>query len=225
MTQPAEPQFICPACNHAQTLPPLPLIDADADPALKRKLLEGKHPTHRCEKCGKLARPNTELVYLDATARLLVWCVPDRDDTRTEPELPDAVRESLDRAASRFTLRRVDSIVELVEKVLIHEEGMDDRLIEALKLVVGSQLTRDGHLLPSPLRFGGRNLKEDGATTLDLVAVTSKGVQALSGPFEEMYEELAARLAGEMIVTRPTAGVFARIGTATAREMLKRAQD
>lgn len=225
MSQAPALSFLCPSCGRPQSPPPVPLLNADATPELKRQLMEGRYPVHRCGHCHQFARVNAEMVYADVTARLVVWAAPDVNDTRAVPAIPDALRDSLDRAIGLYTLRRVESMIELIEKVLIHEEGMDDRLVEALKLVVGAQLAREGRPPDAPLLFGGRNRRTDGTTALDLVCVTDKGVQSLAGPFEAMYEELAARLAGGLIVTRPPPGVFARVGPTLARELLKQAQD
>src|SRR5262249_49763575 len=113
-------------------------------PHFQEQLLERRLLKMSCPRCGAVHLHFDRFMWTDLPGRLCVIVMDDNDRAdwpRLEPEAreaiavpfsegPAAVRE-LGRA---LTIRLVFGLEELREKVLCRIHGLDDRLVEALKL-------------------------------------------------------------------------------------------
>ena len=121
----------CPECRHEQPYSAWGFIEAAQNPELKEKLLAGALTRLVCAKCGAERDALYPLLYHDARNRLAIWLLPgddmpdDEDDT-ARPSLPDVV--------ASYHFRLVRSLNALKEKVVIADAGLDDRVVELLKI-------------------------------------------------------------------------------------------
>ncbi len=123
MTQVKTFPFTCPRCGHAELLPEYSSINAEESPELKERILDGSLFSFTCSHCGYSALIRYECVYADQKHQLLIHLPED-------PDHPDLSREQ---DYPGWRIRRVNDPNELMEKILIFEEGLDDRAVELEK--------------------------------------------------------------------------------------------
>lgn len=115
--------FTCPKCRHTETIPEYSAINPEESPELKERILDGSLFSFTCSHCGFSALIRYECVYADPKHKLLIHLPED-------PDHPDLSREQ---EYSGYLIRRVSDPNEMMEKILIAEEGLDDRAVELEK--------------------------------------------------------------------------------------------
>lgn len=183
MSQTKDTTVTCKACSHEQSFKMWTSVNVTLDPDLKQKLLDHSLTTSRCEQCGHTTNVKHSLLYHDMQANLMIWMVPDEKDSGALPPLAASM------AADGFVLRRVASLNGLIEKVRIAEDGLDDRLVEVLKLVLQDKL-------PEEQKQGKLHLLydqtiEDAGTgpQISFAVFTGKGTSSLVAP-KQVYDRL-----------------------------------
>ncbi|NCA99951.1 MAG: hypothetical protein EOM70_11315, partial [Clostridia bacterium] len=108
------------------------------DPDLREKLLRKTLQSLDCRNCGNATLIASPLTYLDQDHGLLIECRPDLtpaelenrlSQLRKEPELAGVL-------AGDSCLRLVAAMNDLIEKIHIREQQLDDRVLEIVKLAV-----------------------------------------------------------------------------------------
>lgn len=132
----------CPACGEISDLTVWESITADDSPDLKSDLLAGKINIFRCA-CGQKALFPSPILYTDDAKKLVVSFSPQTDDAEKRKlfeEIKKSSRESgeLENYAG-YNLRFVTSYNELLEKILIFDNNLDDKVLEVIKLLVLAQ--------------------------------------------------------------------------------------
>lgn len=144
----------CPKCGNEFHAEPVTTIIPD-DGNL-RKLLDGSLNKVKCAVCGVEFALETPLTYRDKEKSFIVFCLQPPEDGNTEPIENDvdamatdaALKEGIARPTVRLTFSRPD----FIEKIMLHNAGYDDRLIEFAKLQLFRsldelQLSRSRHRL------------------------------------------------------------------------------
>ncbi len=140
-------------------------INAADDPELKQKVMDGSLFVWECPDCGQMNLVKYECLYHDPEKKLMVWLLPSGE----LPETEMTAIQNHTNAMGDYTLRRVSDVTGLMEKVLLVEEGLDDRVMEMCKYVTKMELaSKSGDqdvtpLMNMPMHFL-RN--EDGALVL-----------------------------------------------------------
>lgn len=140
-------------------------INAADDPELKQKVMDGSLFVWECPDCGQMNLVKYECLYHDPEKKLMVWLLPSGE----LPETEMTAIQNHTKAMGDYTLRRVSDVTGLMEKVLLVEEGLDDRVMEMCKYVTKMELaSKSGDqdvtpLMNMPIHFL-RN--EDGALVL-----------------------------------------------------------
>lgn len=151
-------ELICPRCARAWVAPLAVSVNGDRSPDVRRAILEGRFQVMTCPSCGGEMVADGPLLYIEFEARRFIGCQPrgwlpawrelehEAADTwrRTFVEhAPAAVRAT----STGFVVRTVFGLPALREKLLCFDAGLDDRLVEALKLDLmrtpGAGLTLD----------------------------------------------------------------------------------
>ena len=110
---------------------------------LKHDLLTGKVNMFRCPSCSYSALMPIPMLYHDEDKRLMISFSP-CDDVVLKSQLFDNVQKSskesgeLDKLEG-YNLRFVTDYNELLEKILIFDNDMNDKTMEVIKLMVLSQ--------------------------------------------------------------------------------------
>jgi hypothetical protein len=107
-------------------------LNVSLDPERKRELLEGQLNVITCSHCGWVAPSPHDFLYHDAEQRLMLLLrYPDAEGVVTLDYDPFATTRQF---MEGYRVRLVCSRSELHEKIAIFDAGLDDRVIELIKL-------------------------------------------------------------------------------------------
>jgi len=119
------------------------LIVAD-DPEKKEELINGDLMRSKCIRCGYSTPVLYSLLYQDIARDFVVWLWLSPADPNTADEMI-FMRD--------YQFRIVRSENELREKILIFDNGLDDRVLEICKFLLRKKPTRDRPKLEGDLFF------------------------------------------------------------------------
>ena len=133
----------CPSCGEISDLTVWESITAKDSPDLKSDLLKGKINIFSCAACGQKALFPSPILYTDDTKRLVISFSPQTDDAEKR-KLFEEIKESSQKSGELenypdYNLRFVTSYNELLEKILIFDNDLDDKVLEVIKLLVLAQ--------------------------------------------------------------------------------------
>lgn len=132
-------QIKCPSCGNLQEITMWQSITVSDSSDLKEDLLHGKVNIFRCASCGTAALVPEPLLYHDEEKRLMISFSPcgEADKSRLFAHVKETSRSSGELSQlTDYNLRFVCSYNELLEKILIADNGLWDKAIEVLKLLV-----------------------------------------------------------------------------------------
>ncbi|MBO5060068.1 MAG: CpXC domain-containing protein [Clostridia bacterium] len=133
-------QIKCPACGALQEMTVWQSITAADSADLKEDLKRGRVNIFRCTECGQTALLPTPMLYTDGERNLMISfspCNGREERMRLFESVKAASRESGElRELEDYNLRFTSEYNELLEKILIFDNDMDDKTIEVLKLLV-----------------------------------------------------------------------------------------
>jgi hypothetical protein len=138
----------CTHCGNEQRIEIYNSINIEEDPNLKEDVRNGSLFVWECSSCGTMNLARHQTLYVDKAEKLIIWLLPedrmtDAEKTATARQMK-AVESQLDsEELAGFVLRRVDDVSSLIEKVNIHEAGLDDMILEMCKYVTRQELNID----------------------------------------------------------------------------------
>ena len=188
-----------------------PSINVAQDPDLKARVRDGSLFVWECPHCGTRNLAKYQTLYHDPAQRLMVWLLPDGQ------EPPAAVAEAV-KELDGYTLRRVRDVGALVEKVLIHDSGLEDTILEMCKHVTRMELADQHHhpaLLAVPMHF----CRLEGADHEILLSFPLDGQMQVVNIGFNVYEDARGILARNPAV-QPAPG-FAEIDDAWLRRYFR----
>lgn len=166
----------CPACGREHDVTLVQSVNAQTDPDAKQKLLAGELDVLACE-CGKRTQLVAELLYVDPVSNLYIQVAP-TDEAMGKGEQAFAT------AGATGTQRLVPSLNALVEKIKIADAGLEDWVVEMVKvLLLASRAEPD---LNAVLLFDRVENEVVHWVMLDV------GARAMQSPLAA-YEKLASR--------------------------------
>jgi len=118
----------CPACEREHDVTLVQSINTQEHPEAKQQLLEGNFDVLDCE-CGKRTQLVAELLYVDPIANLYVQVAP-TDEAMAKGE------QAFAGAGAGGTQRLVPSLNALVEKIKIADAGLEDWVVEMVKVLL-----------------------------------------------------------------------------------------
>ena len=121
----------CSNCGQQHKVTVYRSINTSENPELKDKVKDGSLFLWECPHCGQVNLAKYETLYHDPAAKLMVWLIPSGEISETQMQ---AITMHT-KAMGGYTLRRVNDIGSLMEKVLIAEAGLDDVVLEMCKYV------------------------------------------------------------------------------------------
>ncbi len=192
----------CNKCGQKTEIEVRQSINTALDPELKARVRDGSLFVWECPYCGHRNLAKYQTLYHDPDAKLMVWLLP---GTEMPPQkVADAVKD-----LDGYTLRLVREVGDLIEKVNIHDAGLDDSILEICKWVTRRELAaKNPEALQAPLKF----LRLEGADN-DLVLAFPLGgqMQVVNVGFN-VYEDARGILSRHPDI-KPDAG-FAQVDAA-----------
>lgn len=129
MSKHRKESIVCPGCGNKQDIIIWESLNSELSPEAKRKLLDGDFFVFNCE-CGYSAGIDTALLYHDMTHQVMVYYV--NEDSKNQAK--ETFEETKKFGMLDYKYRIVNSQDELREKALIFDKGLDDRIIELIKV-------------------------------------------------------------------------------------------
>jgi hypothetical protein len=121
----------CSKCGQQNTVTIYRSINISENPELKEKVKDGSLFLWECPHCKQVNLAKYETLYHDPSAKLMVWLIPSGEISETQMQ---AITMHT-KAMGGYTLRRVNDMGSLMEKVLVAEAGLDDVVLEMCKYV------------------------------------------------------------------------------------------
>lgn len=130
----------CPKCGKEFTVTVWNSINLSENPELKAKVLSGEVFKATCEDCKATAYLEYNMLYHDDDNDMMLHLV---SGELTEEQVIDSYIKATDVlkiAREEYIMRITRSPEQLREKVYIFDQGLDDRAIEIMKLVILSKI-------------------------------------------------------------------------------------
>ena len=126
----------CSKCGQQQTVTVYRSINISENPELKDKVRDGSLFLWECPHCEQVNLARYETLYHDPAAKLMVWLIPEGEISETQMQ---AITMHT-KAMGGYTLRRVNDMGSLMEKVLVSDAGLDDVVLEMCKYVTKMEM-------------------------------------------------------------------------------------
>ena len=126
----------CSKCGQQHKITVYRSININENPELKDKVKDGSLFLWECPHCGQVNLARYETLYHDPAAKLMVWLIPSGEVSETQMQ---AITMHT-KAMGGYTLRRVNDMGSLMEKVLIAEAGLNDVVLEMCKWVTKQEM-------------------------------------------------------------------------------------
>ena len=218
----------CTRCGATHEVPVWPLIRVGDDPSLKARVKDGSLFVWTCPRCGAANLARYQTLYHDPGARLMVWLLP---SGVVSPEEQDSVERRLNDLSAQlkggdpldgYTLRRVDDVGSLIEKVNIFDAGLDDIVLEICKYVTRLELAEKADdpaqaaaLMDAPFKF----YRMEGADNEIILTFPEEGQMKAVNIGFNVYED------GRRILSRNSSvrlsGGFARVDAAWLEQFFR----
>lgn len=121
----------CSKCGQQHKVKVYRSINTGENPELKEKVRDGSLFLWECPHCGQVNLARYETLYHDPSAKVMIWLIPEGEVSETQMQ---AITMHT-KAMGGYTLRRVNDMGSLMEKVLISDSGLDDVVLEMCKYV------------------------------------------------------------------------------------------
>lgn len=169
-------------CNHCHQSTEAVLhesINVALDPELKARVKDGSLFVWECPYCGARNLLKYQTLYHDPEAKLMIWLLP---GTQEPPQaVADAVKD-----LEGYTLRLVREVGDLVEKVNIHDAGLEDTVLEVCKWVTRRELAEKN---PAAIDASLRFLRTEGADNELVMALPLNGQMQVMNIGFNVYED------------------------------------
>ena len=192
-------------CSHCGSQTEVELrqsINTALEPQLKARVKDGSLFVWECPYCGQRNLARYQTLYHDPDGKMMVWLLPG------EEQPPQAVEEAV-KELEGYTLRRVKDVGELIEKVNIHDAGLEDTVLEMCKWVTRRELAAKN---PAAATAALKFLRMEGADNDLVLAFPLSGQMQVVNVGFNVYEDARGILLRNPAV-RPAPG-FAEVDAA-----------
>lgn len=131
-----EGRAVCTKCGQGNIIKVYKSINTADSHELRDKVKDGSLFLWECPHCGQMNLARYDTLYHDPDRRLMVWMVS--NDNISETQMQAIANHT--KAMGGYTLRLVDNMGGLMEKVLINDAGLDDVVIEMCKFVTKMEM-------------------------------------------------------------------------------------
>ena len=174
-------RFRCSRCSHLYEAPVFSFIDAEADPSLAHRVMDGSLFVRECPECGCRELITVPVVYKDADCLI---CLSDRPITI----------DGLEGSHGRL----VADVGSLMEKVKLFHAGLDDAAVELVKYVTRGELGKDVNL---------KFVRTEGADNEMIFTYPSEGKMEMIAVGFNVYEDCCGILTRNPAMTSGMGGL------------------
>lgn len=138
MTRKENIDVTCPHCGSPGKHEHYGTANVTLNPELKQRVLDGSLFTFTCDNCGQSTFVQGSCLYHDIDNRLLVHFSPGASDASGLKGILDSLSGSGLRLSFQddgYEVRDVPDLASLKEKISIADDGLDDRLVEIIKVL------------------------------------------------------------------------------------------
>ena len=169
----------CKNCQKPTEIDVRQSINVALDPELKARVKDGSLFVWECPYCGHRNLALYQTLYHDPDAKLMVWLLP--GEAQPPQQVADAVKQ-----LDGYTLRMVREVGDLIEKVNVHDAGLDDTVLEMCKWVTRRELAeKNPEAIHARLRF----LRTEGADNELVMAFPLNGQMQVVNIGFNVYED------------------------------------
>ena len=142
--KPMKATITCGKCGKEWEAVLQPCVNISLHPDEKEKVLDGSFFHRVCPSCGETISVFYPCLYDDMQKALMIYLLP--EDTEKALEALNAQQKNWSpdmlKAAKICKMRAVGSLIQLVEKIKIFDEGLDDRYVELTKPFIFAQFQK-----------------------------------------------------------------------------------
>lgn len=136
----------CPGCGAEHDFEIWTRINTDLDPSLGKKVRSGELFRTVCPACGQQIDVVYPCLYHQMKDKFMIYYAPGREAMeKASAAFDEGMSEAdgkhgFDAAGEGYRNRVVGSLYDLQEKIAIFDAGLDDRIVEICKVLIGSEL-------------------------------------------------------------------------------------
>lgn len=132
MTKQSLQRIACPDCKFEQDFVVWETINATLNPELKEQLMTGQLTSVTCSSCGETSQIVYPLLYHDMVGKYWIWWLPGKPQS-SAPQMDELRSVNRTDITQDYICRTVRELNDLLEKIRIFDDGLDDRILEILK--------------------------------------------------------------------------------------------
>lgn len=178
----------CPHCNEENEVILWEKVNVDMNPDLKEKLFSETINNMKCKSCNYVSRIDIPLYYNDTKRKFFIYLVPNFPIDKKEEDnlLANLKAETLNILDNGYANRKraVFEYYNLLEKILIFDAELDDRVVEGCKILARTQLK----LMEGRAAFAG--IEKEEITFNFFEKEAKEATKSFSVP-KAMYDEVA----------------------------------
>lgn len=144
MSKKSTQKITCPKCGHEQEEVIWDSVNVTIDPEAKQKIKDGNFFTFHCAQCGYEAPLAYPCLYHDMEQGLLAWLLPGNGNKERNLDQINSMISGMGidftNEEKPYSYRIVEDANDLKEKILIFDEGLDDRMVEIMKVIYRVQI-------------------------------------------------------------------------------------
>lgn len=141
MSMEREVKITCPECGTEGDFILWQSVNTQLDPEAKQKVLNGELFQFTCPKCGSVTNVNYDLLYHQMEDLLMIQVASNDNEVKVAAESFDkfvdgSFMPGFDFSEQDYRFRIVRNLNQLREKIYIFDQGLDDRILEILKILM-----------------------------------------------------------------------------------------
>ncbi|MCH5325484.1 MAG: CpXC domain-containing protein [Eubacterium sp.] len=180
----------CPKCGQVSEYTVWESLNGDLDPEAKQQLIGGTLFDFECSKCGHKSVVDYTILYHDMAHKLMAYYVNNASVKQTN-EIINNAEDVIGFKIPGYHKRVVTDRNTLREKAIIFEHGLDDRIVEIIKLFYlaqGDEQLKDANI--TDIYF----LVSDNKYILEFIGDKRFSAEMPDGMYENIHNSFAERL-------------------------------
>ena len=126
--------YTCPKCGEKQEFSLWQSVNAQINPELVEKILNREFYSQTCTKCGNITDVVYTFLYHDMSLKLMIYLVVESEPNAQAKMIEEIISTLFASMDEDYKKRIVTNYNQLLEKIAIFRDGLDDRAVEFMKL-------------------------------------------------------------------------------------------